>query len=311
MKQATQPFRHLLDIASLSKETVLDLMKQAQTFLDHGAKPEVLAGKTVCNAFFETSTRTRSSFELAAKRLGAIVLNFDAANSSTQKGETLADTFKTLHAMDIDCFVIRHQQMWTPQTIAEQLPDNCSVINAGDGHHAHPTQALIDMLTIQQFATDFSQLSVAIVGDISHSRVARSQVAALEKLGVTDIRLIAPSNFLPDDLRSRIITHHLNLNEGIENTDVIITLRIQRERMHSADFPNVEEYFRRYGIKPENVALAKPGAIVMHPGPMNREIEIASTVADSNQSVILQQVRNGVAMRMAVMQTLMATINSH
>lgn len=299
-----KPFKHLLDIASLSKDHVFDLLHNAQHILDHGVQPNLLAGKTICNAFFETSTRTRSSFELAAKRLGAIVLNFDASNSATQKGETLIDTFLTLHAMKIDCFVIRHQQMWTAQTIAEKMPEGCTVINAGDGHHAHPTQALIDMLTIQQHKKNFENLSVAIVGDISHSRVARSQVAALEKLGVTDIRLVAPSNFLPDDLRSRNISHHLNLNEGLADVDVIITLRIQRERMHAADFPNVDEYFTRYGIKPENLAIAKPDAIVMHPGPMNREIEIASAVADGKQSVILQQVSNGVALRMAVMTTL-------
>lgn len=299
-----KPFQHLLDIASLSKELVLDLLQKAQDILDNGVQPNLLAGKTICNAFFETSTRTRSSFELAAKRLGAIVLNFDAANSATQKGETLIDTFLTLHAMNIDCFVIRHQQMWTAQTIAEKMPPGCAVINAGDGHHAHPTQALIDILTIAQHKKEFENLSVAIVGDISHSRVARSQVAALEKLGVTDIRLIAPSNFLPDDLRSRNISHHLNLNEGLADADVVITLRIQRERMHAADFPNVDEYYTRYGIKPENLSFAKPDAIVMHPGPINREIEIASSVADGKQSVILQQVRNGVALRMAVISSL-------
>lgn len=296
----TQSFKHLLDIASLSKSSVLTLLQEAQNFLDNGVQPNLLAGKTICNAFFETSTRTRNSFELAAKRLGAIVLNFDATNSATQKGESLIDTFLTLQAMNIDCFVIRHQQMWTAQTIAEKMPDGCAIINAGDGHHAHPTQALLDMLTIQQHKKNFENLSVAIVGDISHSRVARSQVAVLEKLGVTDIRLVAPSHFLPDDLRSRSISHHLNLNEGLAEVDVIIALRLQKERMHAADFPNVDEYFTRYGIKPENLALAKPDAIVMHPGPINREIEIASSVADGKQSVILQQVRNGVALRMAV-----------
>ncbi|MDQ2993789.1 MAG: aspartate carbamoyltransferase catalytic subunit [Pseudomonadota bacterium] len=301
----SRPFKHLLDIASLPKPVVLGLLNTAQDILDNGAQSYSLKGKTVCNAFFETSTRTRGSFELAAKRLDAIVLNFDATNSATQKGESLIDTFRTLHAMNIDCFVIRHQQMWTAQTIAELLPEGCSVINAGDGHHAHPTQALLDMLTIQQHKKNFVDLSVAIVGDISHSRVARSEVAALEKLGVTDIRLVAPSHFLPDDLRSRSITHHLDLLEGIKDADVIITLRIQRERMHSADFPNVDDYHRLYGITTASLAVAKDDAIVMHPGPMNREIEIASAVADGNHSVILQQVNNGVAMRMAVIHTLL------
>lgn len=304
---STQPLRHLLDIESLSIENIHHILRSAQNFCADGKNSDKhpLSKKIICNAFFESSTRTRCSFEIAAKRLGADVINFDVNSASIQKGESLLDTFTALSAMGIDAFVVRHSEVGTPQFLSENLPTTISIINAGDGNHAHPTQALLDVLTIQQRKPQLASLSIAIVGDISHSRVARSQIALFKKLGVTDIRLIAPTGMIPKDLTGPSLSHFSKLDEGLQNVDVVIALRIQKERMQFTEVPNFEEYFQYFGIKPVNLAHAKKDAIVLHPGPVNREIDIATTVVDGPQSVILQQVTNGVAIRMAVLDLLL------
>lgn len=301
----TQTLRHLLDIESLPIEAIHSILQTAQNSLEKPSSIKNLAAKEVCNAFFEASTRTRCSFEIAAKRLGLNVINFDVKTSSTIKGESLLDTFQALTAMGIDAFVVRHSESGVPQFLADNLPATVSIINAGDGHHAHPTQALLDLFTIQQHKPNISNLSIAIVGDISHSRVARSQIALFRKLGVNDIRLIAPTGLIPTDLNGASLTHFTDLNQGIEGADVVIALRIQQERMQNTEIPNFAEYFQQYGIKPENLLHAKKDAIVLHPGPINREIDIASVVADGSQSVILQQITNGVAIRMAILALLL------
>lgn len=303
---STKPLRHLLDIESLSVEAIHQILSTAKSYqLKKTLTTPDLLGKEVCNAFFESSTRTRCSFELAAKRLGAQVINFDVKTSSTQKGESLLDTFMALAAMGVDAFVVRHSESGIPQFLSEHLSPTVSVINAGDGHHAHPTQALLDVLTIQQHKSDLKSLSIAIVGDLSHSRVARSQVALFRKLEISDIRLIAPAGMIPTDLRGPNLSHYTQLNEGLQDADVVIALRIQQERMKNAEIPNFAEYFQHYGIKPENLSHAKKDAIVLHPGPINREIDIASVVADGPQSVILQQITNGVLIRMAILKLLL------
>lgn len=301
---AISVLRHLLDIESLSPNLIFSILDKANEYLYniHSDHQSHGSHKIVCNAFFEPSTRTRCSFELAAKRLGIEVINFDASTSSTLKGESLLDTFKALTAMKIDAFIVRHQKEGIPAFLSENLPPSVSIINAGDGHHAHPTQALLDLMTIYQHFPKLENLSIAIVGDISHSRVARSQLALFRKLGIKDIRLIAPSALITAEFRKKDFSYFDNLNEGLKDIDVIIALRIQKERMHSADIPNFSEYYLNYGIKPENLLYAKKGAIVMHPGPINREIDIASQVADGSQSVILKQITNGVAIRMAVLK---------
>lgn len=298
--------QHLLDIESLSIDTINNILRTAQGIpKNRNQIIKNLNGKEVCNAFFEPSTRTRCSFEIAAKRLGLTVINFDAKTSSTKKGESLLDTFQALSAMGINVFVVRHSESGVPQFLADNLPSTVSIINAGDGHHAHPTQALLDIFTIQQHKAELNTLSIAIVGDISHSRVARSQIALLRKLGVNDIRLIAPTGMIPTDLNGASLTHFTQLNQGIQDADVIIALRIQQERMQNTEIPNFAEYFQQYGIKPENLQHAKKDAIVLHPGPINREIDIASVVADGPQSVILEQITNGVAIRMAILDLLL------
>ncbi len=304
---STLDFRHLLDIESISLDTVFLILNTANEYLNKAnwKKNTSADQKVLCNAFFEPSTRTRCSFELAAKRLGIEVINFDVGNSSTTKGESLLDTFKALTAMKIDAFVVRHREVGVPAFLADNLPPFVSIINAGDGNHAHPTQALLDVMTIQQHYTQLENLSIAIVGDISHSRVARSQIALFRKLGIKDIRLIAPIAFVPSELTGDEFSQFEQLNEGLQDADVIIALRIQKERMQDADIPNFSEYFQHYGIKPENLLRAKKGAIVMHPGPINREIDIASQVADGSQSVILKQITNGVPIRMAVLDLLL------
>lgn len=304
---STQPLRHLLDIESLSREAIYLILRNAQNFCDDGKNSmlQTLSKKIICNAFFEPSTRTRCSFEIATKRLGAEVINFDVNSSSTQKGESLLDTFTALAAMGIDAFVVRHSEVGTPKFLSENLPSTISIINAGDGNHAHPTQALLDVLTIQQHKPHLESLSIAIVGDISHSRVARSQIALFKKLGVSDIRLITSVGTIPKELTDLSLSHFSTLNEGLQNVDVVIALRIQKERMQQGEIPHFEEYFQQYGIKPENLAHAKKEAIVLHPGPFNREIDIATSVADGPQSVIVQQITNGVAIRMAVLEWLL------
>jgi len=296
---------HLLGLEGLPKNQIEKILSVADDLLDQKfklQKSKILRDMSVANLFFEPSTRTRNTFEIAAKRTSAKTINVDLANSATKKNETLMDTMHTLKAMQIDMFVIRHQQNGLPHRVAENL-EGVSIINAGDGINAHPTQALLDMLTIRQHKKSFDSLSVAIVGDIRHSRVARSDIQAMKTLGTTDIRLIAP-----DSLQYKEETPGLerfdNLEEGIEGADVIMSLRLQKERMIAADIPDEQTYFDAFGITTQNLKLAKPDAIVMHPGPVNRGIELSSEVADGPQSVILQQVTNGIAVRMAVMEIL-------
>ena len=258
---------------------------------------------SVANLFFEPSTRTRNTFEIAAMRSSANVINVDLANSALKKNEALMDTMQTLKAMQIDMFVIRHKQSGLPHHIAQNIK-GVSIINAGDGINAHPTQALLDMLSIRQRKPNFENLSVAIVGDITHSRVAHSDIQALKTLGTTDIRLIAPEGLQHESSRCKSVKCLNNIDEGLKDCDVIIVLRLQKERMIEAEIPNEQEYFDHYGLTPERLALAKKDCLVMHPGPINRGVEIDSAVADCPQSIILQQVTNGIAVRMAVMQTL-------
>jgi aspartate carbamoyltransferase catalytic subunit len=255
----------------------------------------------VFNLFFENSTRTRTTFEIAATRLSADVINLDVGRSSTSKGESLLDTIANLSAMQADIFVVRHGQSGAPYLIAQHCPAHVHVINAGDGRHAHPTQGLLDMLTIRHYKGDFSKLTVAIVGDILHSRVARSDIHALTTLGVPEVRAIGPRTLLPSGLEQLGVRVFHDMNEGLKGVDVIIMLRLQNERMQGALLPSAQEYFKNYGLTPQRLALARPDAIVMHPGPMNRGVEIDSAVADGAQSVILPQVTFGIAVRMAVM----------
>ena len=297
--------RHFLTTEDVPRELLLEILDTAAGFVDVGdraiKKVPLLRGKTVVNLFFEASTRTRSTFELAAKRLSADVLSLDIAHSATSKGETLLDTLRNLEAMAADLFVVRHQDSGAPFFIADAVTPNVAVINAGDGRHAHPTQAMLDMYTIRHYKGGFEGLKVAIVGDILHSRVARSQVHALNTLGAEDVRLIAPLTLLPVDVEQMGARVFTDLNQGLRDVDVVIMLRLQKERMDSALLPSEAEFFRQYGLSQERLAMAHPDAIVMHPGPMNRGVEISSDVADGPRSVILHQVTFGIAVRMAVM----------
>ncbi|HPP82834.1 MAG TPA: aspartate carbamoyltransferase catalytic subunit, partial [Rubrivivax sp.] len=256
------------------------------------------------NLFFENSTRTRTTFEIAAKRLSADVINLDIARSSTSKGESLLDTIANLSAMQADMFVVRHAESGAPYLIAQHVAPHVHVVNAGDGRHAHPTQGLLDMYTIRHYKRDFSQLTVAIVGDIVHSRVARSAIHGLSVLGVPEIRAVGPKTLVPGDLAAMGVRVCHDLAEGIRDADVVIALRLQNERMSGALLPSAGEFFMSYGLTAERLALARPDAIVMHPGPINRGVEIDSRVADGAHSVILPQVTFGIAVRMAVMSTI-------
>ena len=304
--------KHLLSIEGLPREVLLRILDTAESFLEVSdrdvKKVPLLRGKSVFNLFFENSTRTRTTFEIAAKRLSADVINLDVGRSSTAKGETLLDTIDNLVAMHADMFVVRHASSGAPYLIAEHLRrtgrEEVRVVNAGDGRHAHPTQGLLDMYTIRHFKRDFSALTVAIVGDILHSRVARSDIAALTTLGAGEVRAVGPQTLLPTALEQRGVRVFNDLREGVRDCDVVIMLRLQNERMSGALLPSASEYFRCYGLTPEVLALAKKDAIVMHPGPMNRGVEIDSTVADGKQAVILSQVTFGIAVRMAVMSIL-------
>lgn len=301
--------RHLLTLEGLPRETIAALLDHAEALRDEcrgGTRPlDRLRGRTVINLFFEPSTRTRTSFDLAAQRLGAQVINFDIASSSTVKGESLLDTVHTLEAMHADAFVVRHKESDTPQFIAANLRSGAAVLNAGDGNHAHPTQALLDALTIRRHRADFSALRVAICGDIRHSRVARSDVHALATLGVRDIRLCAPQELAPDPSEFPQCRIFHDFDEAIADADVVIMLRLQKERMQAAAIPSQAEYFARYGLSTERLHRAAPECLVMHPGPINRGVEIASEVADGPQSLILEQVANGVFVRMAVLAELL------
>jgi len=296
---------HLLTLEGLSRQTLLDILDLAESFIAVGEreikKVPLLRGKTVVNLFFEPSTRTRTTFEIAAKRLSADVINLAVAASSTTKGETLLDTVRNLEAMRTDLFVVRHDESGAAHLIASHAPANVHIINAGDGRHAHPTQGLLDVFTIRRHKGAFENLRVALVGDILHSRVARSDIHALNTLGVKELRVIAPKTLLPTAVEKLGVVPYTDMDTGLADIDVVMMLRIQRERMQGAHIPSEQEYFRVYGLTPEKLARAKPDAIVMHPGPMNRGLEIDSAVADGPRSVILPQVTYGIAVRMAVM----------
>jgi aspartate carbamoyltransferase catalytic subunit len=297
--------RHLTTLENLPRATIERLLDRAETMRDgcaHGTrKLDLLNGRTILNLFFEPSTRTRTSFELAARRLGADVINFDIGFSSTAKGEALFDTLHTLEAMHLDAIVVRHKVSGTPEELVRHAMSGVSVINAGDGNRAHPTQGLLDVLTIRQHRPDFSKLTVTICGDVKHSRVARSDVHALTALGVKEIRLCSPRALMPDaaEFPQCVLTD--DFDAAIAGTDVIIMLRLQKERMVATDLPDEAAYFARYGLDNRRLERAAKGALVMHPGPLNRGIEIASEVADGPQSRILEQVGNGVFVRMAVL----------
>ena len=297
--------KHFLTIEGLNKNLLTEILDIAESFIGMNdqqvKKVPLLRGKTIVNLFFENSTRTRTTFELAAKRLSADVLSMSISTSSTSKGESLLDTIRNLEAMFVDMFVVRHAISGAAHFIAQHTAPHISVINAGDGQHAHPTQAMLDMFTIRQIKKDFSILRVAIIGDILHSRVARSQIQALNTLEVPEIRVIAPKTLLPAHVESLGVNVSHNLTAGLKDIDVIIMLRLQKERMTSALLPSESEYFKCFGLTAEKLKLAKPDAIVMHPGPINRGVEIDSKVADGPQSVILKQVSNGIAIRMAIM----------
>jgi len=302
--------KHFLTIEGLPRSLLLDILNRAESFSGVGEravkKVPLLRGKTIANLFFEPSTRTRTTFELAAKRLSADVLSLNIASSSTKKGESLLDTLRTLEAMHCDMFIVRHADSGAAHYIASRVAPGVSVINGGDGRHAHPTQAMLDLYTIRKHKGDFSRLCVAIVGDILHSRVARSEIHALSIIGVREIRVIGPRTLVPRDIQTLGVHVFHDLASGIRDADVIIMLRLQSERMRSALIPGESEYFNLYGLTEEKLALANADAIVMHPGPINRGVEIDSTVADGNHSVILQQVSHGIAVRMAIMAMTMS-----
>ena len=296
---------HLLGLKGLSKKQLEKILDVADDLIDKTGnlqKSKILRDMSVANLFFEPSTRTRNTFEIAAKRTSAQTINVDLANSATKKNETLMDTMHTLKAMQIDMFVIRHKQNGLPHHVAENI-EGVSILNAGDGINAHPTQALLDMLTIRQHKKTFDNLSVAIVGDIRHSRVARSGIQAMKTLGTTDIRLIAPETLHYKE-ETPGLERFDNLKKGIEGADVIISLRMQKERMVAADIPDEQTYFENFGLTNEALKCAKPDVILMHPGPVNHGIELESSLVDGPHSVILQQVTNGIAVRMAVMEIL-------
>jgi aspartate carbamoyltransferase catalytic subunit len=297
--------RHLLTIEGLKRQQIIDILDTAESFISVGdqqvRKVPLLRGKTVVNLFFEASTRTLTTFELAAKRLSADVLKVNVSTSSTVKGESLLDMLRNLEAMQCDMFVVRHSDSGAAHLIAKHVAPHISVLNAGDGRHAHPTQALLDMFTIRRHKKEFAPLTVAIVGDIMHSRVARSQIHALTTLGISELRVIAPKTLIPAQVENLGVHVFHDLKSGIKDADVIIMLRLQKERMLGAMLPSEQEYFRTFGLTEEKLKLARPDAIVMHPGPINRGVEMDSEVVDGPQSVILEQVSNGIAVRMAVM----------
>jgi len=301
--------KHFLTTEGLSRDQLIQILDYAETFAGVGDRPvkkvPLLRGKTIVNLFFEPSTRTRTTFELAAKRLSADVLNINVDVSATKKGETLADTLHTLEAMHCDMFVVRHAESGAAHYIASQVAPHICVINAGDGSHAHPTQAMLDVYTIRRHKPELEQLTVAIVGDIAHSRVARSEIHALKTLGVKELRVVGPRTLIPAGVEQLGVKVCHDLGSGLKDVDVVMMLRLQRERMTGAFIPSEQEYFRRYGLTEARLAVAKADAIVMHPGPINRGVEIDSQVADGTRSVILQQVSHGIAIRMAVMALIM------
>jgi aspartate carbamoyltransferase catalytic subunit len=302
----TKPIKHLITLESISTEWIESIFDKAQGFLDTSGniiKKPHLAHKTLMNLFFEPSTRTRTTFEIAAKSLGMQVVNLDVQQSSTSKGEALIDMIKNLEAMGPDIFVVRHHQSGAPAFIAKHLTRPVSVINAGDGHHQHPTQGLLDAFTVLRHKGAIKDLSIAIVGDILHSRVARSNIAVYRSLGVKDIRLIGPKTLLPENVEAFGAQVFHDMNEGLKDVDVIIMLRLQKERMTHAKIPSLNAYFHNYGLTAQRLKQAKSNAAVLHPGPINRQVEIDSDVADGPQSLILNQVTYGIAIRMAVIET--------
>ena len=300
--------QHLLTIEGLPRAVLTHILDTATSFVGVTArevkKVPLLRGKSVFNLFFEASTRTRTTFEIAAKRLSADVINLNIAVSSSTKGETLLDTVDNLSAMHADMFVVRHAQSGAPHLIASHVASHLHVVNAGDGRHAHPTQGLLDLYTIRHFKKDFTRLSVAIVGDVLHSRVARSLIHALTVMGTPDLRIIGPMTLIPAGAEKLGVKVFYDLEQGLRDVDVVVMLRLQNERMRGALLPSAQEFFKYYGLTPEKLALAKSDAIVMHPGPLNRGVEIDSAVADGSHAVILSQVTFGIAVRMAVMSIL-------
>ena len=307
--------RHLITLDGLPREVLSGILDRAEGYRRVPGQPAYegreLAGVTLANLFFEPSTRTRASFDLASRRLGAHVLNLEMQSSSRVKGESMLDTIYTLEAMNTDVFVIRDSEAGMPEFLIDHVAPHVSVISAGEAHLSHPTQGLLDVLTIRSHKRRFAGLKVAIVGDIKHSRVARSTTTALTTLGTTDIRLVAPSALLPEEVEFRGAQRFTRIEDGIAGADVVMMLRIQKERMEKAASLDDAAYFRDYGLTPQRVKLASPSVLVMHPGPMNRGVEIASEVADGPRSVIREQVNNGVAVRMAVLASIAATLTRH
>jgi aspartate carbamoyltransferase catalytic subunit len=297
--------KHFLSIEGLRRPILTEILDLAESFLGVGEqqvkKVPLLRGKTIVNLFFENSTRTRTTFELAAKRLSADVLNINISTSSASKGESLLDMLHNLEAMHCDMFVVRHSDSGAAHFISRHVAPHISVVNAGDGRHAHPTQGMLDVFTIRRHKGNFADLKVAIVGDILHSRVARSEIHALTTLGVAEVRVVGPKTLIPANVETLGVHVYHDLAAGLRDVDVVMTLRLQKERMQGALLPSQSEYYHLFGISPQALSYAKPDAIVMHPGPINRGVEIASEVADGPQSVILEQVTNGIAVRMAIM----------
>ncbi len=300
--------RHLLTLEGLPRRILTQILDTAASFVPVAErdvkKVPLLRGKAIFNIFFENSTRTRTTFEIAAKRLSADIVNLNINASSLSKGETLLDTVANLSAMQADMFIVRHAAAGAAHLIARNVAPHISVINAGDGRCAHPTQGLLDMYTLRHYKGEFHNLRVAIVGDILHSRVARSQIHALTTLGCPEVRVVAPKTLLPRDVESLGVHVHHNMEDGIRDVDAVLMLRLQNERMRGSRLPSAGEFFKHWGLTPAKLKLARPDAIVMHPGPMNRGVEIDSEVADGVQSVILSQVTFGIAVRMAVMSLL-------
>ncbi len=297
--------RHFLDLDGLSRETLVEILDTAEKFAPLNERTvrsvPLLRGRTVANLFFENSTRTRTAFELAAKRLSADVLNIDLVSSSTAKGESLLDTLRVLESLQCDMFVVRHSQSGAARFIARHVDPAVTVINGGDGQHAHPTQGLLDMFTIRRHKGDFGNLVVVLIGDVLHSRVARSDLAALATLGAGEVRVVGPRTLVPDEVETLGCRVVRDLDEALDGADVVMGLRLQVERMSGAAVPSSGEFFRRYGLTRRRLERARPDVIVMHPGPTNRGVEIAGDVADGERSVILEQVTAGLAVRMAVM----------
>ena len=296
---------HLLNISNMSREQIFEILDLAETYVDNNQKKyNDLEGKTIASLFFEPSTRTKTTFELASKRLSADFINIDISNSSTLKGESIVDMIKTLEAMSCDMFIVRHSISGTPHYIAREVGAKISVINAGDGIHAHPTQAMLDMYTIRKYKKEFDNLKVAIVGDILHSRVAKSLITSLTILSVKNINIIGPKILMPENLNDLNVEYFENLEDGISECDVVIMLRLQKERMHEA-LISTDDYYKKYGLTTKKLQSASKEVIVMHPGPINRGVEIDSEVADGNNSVILDQVTSGISIRMAIMSMIM------